>query len=114
MQLEDKELEGPELEREQRLEVLEQPREEVELPVLVGVEARDIELLHRGRLFEAMQAILAENELNIAALYMPRRETEALEFLQAAVLGKDSLGRFVFAEDRASMLEQALAVLQEN
>jgi hypothetical protein len=115
MQLEDKQLEGPELEREQQLETLEEGEaKETELPVLAGVEVRDAELLHRGRLFDAMQAILAGNELGIGKLYLPQRETEALEFLQAAMTGRDSLGRFVFAEDRATLLEQALAVLQEN
>ncbi|MBX3155756.1 MAG: hypothetical protein KF773_07140 [Deltaproteobacteria bacterium] len=115
MDFEDKKLEGAELEREQRLEVREEVQEqEEELPVLAGEEVRDGELLHRSRLFDAMRSILAGNELGIGNLHLPRRASEALEFLQAAVQGRDARGQFVYAEDRASMLEQALAVLQEN
>jgi hypothetical protein len=47
-------------------------------------------------------------------LYLPQRETRALEALQAAVTGHDSVGEFVFADDRRALLEQALAVLQQN
>jgi hypothetical protein len=45
---------------------------------------------------------------------LPQRETHALETLQAAVKGSDEKGEFIFAEDRRSLLEQALAVLQQN
>ncbi len=115
MRLEDKELEGPELEREQRLEVLEEGEEtEHELPALALAQVEDVELAHRSRLFDALQLILAGEELDISHLYLPQRETHALEFLQAAVTGRDTMGMFVFAEDRASLLEQSLAVLQQN
>lgn len=114
MRAEEKELEGPELERAQRLETdVEQGHEE--LPVLASEEVQDLELAHRGRLFDALQLILARGELNVGLLNLPQRETRALEFLQTAVTGRDvNLGKFVYAEDRSAMLEQALAVLQQN
>ncbi|HEU0033264.1 MAG TPA: hypothetical protein VFQ53_21675 [Kofleriaceae bacterium] len=115
MRAEDKELEGPELEREQRLEEENNLREQDELPVLAGEEVADLELGHRGRLFDALQLILAREQINISLLQLPQRETHALEFLQTAVSGRDvHLGDFVYAEDRRALLEQALAVLQQN
>ncbi|HEY5938674.1 MAG TPA: hypothetical protein VIU61_28680, partial [Kofleriaceae bacterium] len=114
MRAEEKELEGPELEREVGLEVEEAKEEEEEMPILAAEEVVDAELLHKGRLFDALQLILADEELNISLLYLPQREANALEFLQAAVTGQDSMGEFVFAEDRGVLLEQALAVLQAN
>ncbi len=119
MRIEDKELEGPDLEREERLEeetsAQHAEEEEEELPVMGGgEELRDVELDHRSRLFEALRLILAEEEVTVSLLYLPQRETHALEALQAAVSGQDSVGEFVFAEDRRSLLEQALAVLQQN
>src|SRR5262245_32594010 len=105
MRLEDKQLEGPELEREEGLEKHEDgPSEQTALPVLVGEEARDVGLLHRGRVLDAMQAMLARSDVDVGALYLPQRESEALTFLKTAVSGEDSLGRFVYAEDRASLL----------
>lgn len=114
MRVEDKELEGPELEREQRVESAAQEREEAPLPVLAGDEIRDVGLEHRSRVLDALQLILAREQVNLGLLYLPARETQALEALQAAVTGADSVGEFVFAEDRRSLLEQALAVLQQN
>jgi hypothetical protein len=110
----EKQLEGPELEREVGLEVEEAQEEEEEMPILSVEETKDAELAHRGRLFDAIQLILADEKLNISLLYLPQREANALEFLQAAVTGEDSMGEFVFAEDRGVLLEQALAVLQAN
>jgi hypothetical protein len=110
---EEKELEGPELEREERTH--EPAEHEVEeLPELGGEELRDIELPHRSTLFEALRLVLAGEEVRIDMLYLPQRETRALEALQAAVTGHDSVGEFVFADDRRALLEQALAVLQQN
>jgi hypothetical protein len=109
---EDKELEGPELERA-GLEVVEIARAD-ELPVFAGEEFQDLELAHRGRLFDALTLILAREQLDISLLYLPQRETHALEFLQTAVTGRDGMGEFVYAENRSVMLEQALAVLQQN
>ncbi len=113
MRAEEKEVEGPELEREERTH---EPagHEEEELPVLGGEELRDAELPHRSTLFEALRLVLAGEEVRVDMLYLPQRETRALEALQAAVTGRDSVGEFVFAEDRRALLEQALAVLQQN
>ncbi|HSK00144.1 MAG TPA: hypothetical protein VK932_02840, partial [Kofleriaceae bacterium] len=113
MRAEEKELEGPELEREERTH---EPaaHEEEELPELGGEELRDVELPHRSTLFEALRLVIAGEEVRVDMLYLPQRETRALEALQAAVTGRDSLGDFVFAEDRRPLLEQALAVLQQN
>lgn len=117
MRLEDKELEGPDLEREQGLEKLEDETHEndKELPEHAGTELIDAELAHRDRLFDALQLILAKEDVSIPMLYLPQREAQALEALQAAVTGRDrSMNTFVFAEDRKSLLEQALSVLQQN
>ena len=114
MRADEKQLEGPELEREVGLEVEEVQEEEEEMPILSVEQTKDAELMHRGRLFDAIQLILADEKLNISLLYLPQREANALEFLQAAVTGEDTMGEFVFAEDRGVLLEQALAVLQTN
>lgn len=115
MRAEDKELEGPDLEREQRVESSRrEAHEEEELPEVVGEEMQDVSFDHRSRLFDALRLVLAGEEVNLTLLYLPQRETHALEALQAAVTGSDSMGEFVFAEDRRGLLEQALAVLQQN
>jgi hypothetical protein len=114
---EEKELEGPELAREPALEVVEEVsrEDEEELPVFASEEVVDVELAHRSRVLDALALILSGAEVNISLLYLPKRETEALEFLKTAVTGHDTnLGNFVYAEDRALMLEQSLAVLQQN
>jgi hypothetical protein len=112
---EEKELEGPELEREQSLESMrEAESEQEELPEIAGEQQRDAGFESRSRLLDALQLILAGEEVNVTLLYLPQRETHALETLQAAVKGSDEKGEFVFAEDRRSLLEQALAVLQQN
>jgi hypothetical protein len=110
---EEKELEGPELEREERTR---EPaaHEEEALPAFGGEVLRDLELAHRSTLFDALRLVLAGENVTISLLYLPQRETHALEALQAAVTGRDSVGEFVFAEDRRGLLEQALAVLQQN
>lgn len=116
MRLEEKELEGPDLEREQRLEELEDETREndKEMPEHAGPEVES-ETAARSRMFDALQAILAGENLSIPMLYLPQREALALEALQSAVSGRDrSMNTFVFAEDRKSLLEQALAVLQQN
>jgi hypothetical protein len=117
VRVEDKELEGPDLEREQRLEVIDEvtDEEKEELPVLASEEVVDLELVHRGRLFDALALILADEQVTVSLLGLPKREAQALEFLQTAVTGRDvHMGEFVYAEDRKPMLEQALAVLQQN
>ncbi len=114
MRVEDKELEGPELERAHRLEVEDARRGEEELPVFAGEEVQDLELEHRGRLLDAIQRIMRGEQLTLSQLQLPQRATFALEFLQTAASGRDGLGEFVYAEDRRALLEQALAVLQQN
>lgn len=117
MRLEDKELEGPDLEREQGLEKLEDETHEndKELPEHAGTELIDASLAHRERMFDALQLILAREDVSVPMLYLPQREALALEALQAAVTGRDrSMNTFLFAEDRKSLLEQALSVLQQN
>lgn len=113
MRAEDKELEGPDLEREEQTREA-AAHEEEELPAIGGEAVREIEPSHRSTLFDALRLILAGDQVTVALLYLPQRETQALEALQAAVTGQDSIGEFVFAEDRKALLEQALAVLQEN
>jgi hypothetical protein len=110
---EEKELEGQELEREERTRE-EAAHEEEELPAIGGEVVRDVELEHRSTLFDALRLILAGEEVTVSLLYLPQRETHALEALQTAVKGHDSVGEFVFAEDRSALLEQALGVLQQN
>lgn len=112
MRAEERELEGQDLEREQGLE--EEVAHEEELPVLAGDEVRDLELAHRSVLFDALRLVLDGAQINISTLYLPARETAALEALRTAVEGHDSVGEFVFAEDRSALFEQALAVLQQN
>jgi hypothetical protein len=112
---EEKELEGPDLEREQRVEASHrEEHEEEELPVDVTETVRDASFEHRSHVMDALQLILAGEKVNITLFYLPQREQLALEALQAAVTGSDSMGEFVFAEDRRGLLEQALAVLQQN
>ena len=113
MRAEDKELEGPDLQREEQTRQ-ETAHEEEELPAIGGEAVRDLELEHRSTLFDALRLVLAGEHVTVSLLYLPQRETHALEALQAAVNGQDSVGEFVFAEDRGALLEQALAVLQEN
>jgi len=106
----EKHLEGAELDRELRQE----ERKDDELPV-VTEELIDLELAHRGRVVDALQLILANEELAVSRLGLPQREERALAALQAAVAGRDpTMGTFVYAEDRQRLLEQALAVLQQN
>lgn len=114
MEKADKELEGPNLAREQEWEAGREAHEVEELPESVGEEVRDTGFDHRSRLFDALRLILAGEQVNVTLFYLPQREAHALEALQAAVEGTDSMGEFVFAEDRRALLEQSLAVLQQN
>jgi hypothetical protein len=115
MRAEDKEVDGPELEREterQRDSELEKEDEE-ELAELSSVDERDAE--HRDQVITAMRMILERDNIVVDELKLPARELKALEALKAAVDGKDGkLSQFVYATDRKNLLEQALAVLQPN
>ena len=70
------------------------------------VSARDPELL------AAVRDVLDKKPVIARALGLPERETKALEMLQTAVSARNHLDKWVYAEDRQQMLEQALAVLQ--
>jgi len=112
MRAEEKVVDGPELEREEEKESLEQEDVE-ELPALVDEEVVDRELEHREALLSATRRIFACETIIVDTLQLPARELRALEFLQAAVEGRDrDFAKFVYAEDRRDMLEQALAVLE--
>lgn len=115
MRAEDKYLDGPELERAQRREQREQ-REEAdhELPETAGETEISAEVVSRDRLLGAVHAILDDAHLSVAELGLPARTTNALEFLRVAVRGRDGRDEFVYASDRRTMLEQSLAVLQQN
>jgi hypothetical protein len=89
-------------------------RTEGALPEIAGEETRDIERQRGTRLIDAMRQILAGDDLQISWLGLPTREAKALEGLKAAVTGRNEQNMFVYAEDRRSLLEQALAVLQPN
>lgn len=115
MQKEDKELEGPDLARDQQFEAARtEAHEQEELPEAVTETVRDAGFNHRSRLLDALRLILAGEQVNVTLFYLPQREAHALEALQSAVKGADSMGEFVFAEDRQALLEQSLAVLQQN
>lgn len=114
MRAEEKEVEGPAVEREVGLEKLDEAAEHEALPEIGGEELRDVERPEGTLLLDAMRQILKNEPLNIEQLVLPARELRALDALQKAVSGKDDRNMFVFAEDRKSMLEQALAVLQPN
>lgn len=117
MRVDEKQVDGPDLERQEEQEetLLNEQREEAELPEMAGDEVRDVAQDRNRQLLTAMQMIVDKKHLNVTHLRLPQRETMALEALQAAVHGRTTnLDQFVFASDRRSLLEQALAVLQPN
>jgi hypothetical protein len=109
---EEKVVDGPELERDEGKESLED--EDVEaLPELVDEQVVDREVEHRDQVLAATRAIFARETIVVDTLQLPKRELIALEFLKAAVDGRDrDLAKWIYAEDRRDMLEQALAVLE--
>ena len=116
MRAEEKEVDGAELERAQRLTESELEKgDDEELPEVVADEERDLQREERGGLLEAMRAILARQHVVVDELQLPAHELRALEALKAAVDGRDpKLAMFVYASDRRSLLEQALTVLESN
>jgi len=114
MRVEDKAIDGLDLERERDRELTPLEREEDELPENARDEIAGLSRSQGSDVLSAIQAILnGDRNVEVAKLNLPERETRALEALQAAVTGKQpGSGTFVFAEDRENMLEQALAVLQ--
>jgi hypothetical protein len=112
---EENQVDGRELEREQRLAESELEKgEDEELPEVIAEGQRDLAPTDRGALVEAMREILAGHDVVVDVLKLPAHELRALAALQAAVEGRDALHAFVFASDRRAMLEQALVVLQPN
>ena len=114
MRVEDKAVDGLDLERERDRELTPLEREEDQLPENARDEVAGLSRSAGSEVLSAIQAILnGDRAVEVAKLNLPEREARALEALQAAVTGKQpGTGTFVFAEDRESMLEQALAVLQ--
>jgi len=113
---EEKEVDGLELERAEHLRSteLEKPDEE-RLEAGEGEELRDVDLEHRDDVLAVMQTILAGEQVVINDLPFPAKELRALAALKAAVDGRDGeLSQFVYASDRAELLEQALGVLQPS
>ena len=117
MQVEDKQLQSADLDRDelkQRQRGLEQ-EEDAELRQLAGEEVIDAGKDHAGKVLAAMEAILDQRSVTVSSLQLPQREAKALEYLQSAVGGtRTNQGTYVFASDRRDLLEQALAVLQPN
>jgi hypothetical protein len=112
---EDKEIDGPDLEhaeeRKRENELVEE--KEDELHDLDGLPETTLDPARSGTVLAAMRQVLAGDQLVINDLPLDRRHLAALEALKTAVEGKDQeLSRFVYAEDRRTLLEQALAVLQ--
>lgn len=112
MRFDEKDLDGPEELLEQGLrenELVEADEEdlgEVKLGEVLAEERENLVMI-------AMREILEGRHIVINDLALPQRELMALEALKTAVEGKDQkLSRFVFADDRRDLLEQALAVLQ--
>jgi hypothetical protein len=116
VRVDEKQVDGLDLEhQEEQHEALLAETKEAELPKLAGEEVHDLDKERADQLMVAMRMILERKHLNVTHLRMPQRETLALEALQAAVNGRSTnIDRFVYASDRRSMLEQALAVLQPN
>ncbi|HTR54346.1 MAG TPA: hypothetical protein VMJ10_26820 [Kofleriaceae bacterium] len=116
MRAQDKEVDGRELEREQRLAESElDKRDDDELPEVHAEQQRDLARGERAGLLAAMRAILDGEHVIVATLHLPAHELRALEALQEAVEGRDTqLDMFVYATDRRGLLEQALAILQPN
>ena len=115
MRQEDKQVDGPELEqaeeRKRENELIEE-RDDA-LYDLDGQPERTVDREQSSAVIAAMKTVLAGEQLVINDLKLDKRHQIALEALKTAVEGKDqSLAQFVYAEDRRTLLEQALAVLQ--
>ena len=118
MRQEDKEVDGPELEqaeeRKRENELVSQDDEE-----LLDLDGKPYEMEkdreRSGSVVAAMRDILEGRHIVINDLDLSQRELKALEALKTATTGKSGdLDKFVYAEDRRTLLEQALAVLQPD
>jgi hypothetical protein len=115
---EDKQVDGPELEqaeeRKRETELVEEDEEE-----LLDLDGKPYEMEHDrergGAAIAAMRHILEGRHIVINDLDLSQRELKALEALKTAKTGKSGdLDKFVYAEDRRTLLEQALAVFQPD
>jgi hypothetical protein len=114
---EDKEVDGFELERaeerKRESELIEE--KEDELHELDGQREIARDRSRTDAITGAMQRILRREHIVLGELDLDRRELRALDALKTAVDGRDQeLSAFVYAEDRRTLLEQALAVLQPD
>lgn len=113
MRYDEKQVDGPELERLPQLErknELQKERED-ELPILDR--SRRLDGASEALMVATMRAIFERRTVVVNDIQLPQRELRALEALQAAVTGRDEkLSQFVYARDRRHLLERALAVLQ--
>jgi hypothetical protein len=112
---EDKQVDGPELERaEERKRESELVEEKDDaLYDLDGQPEHTVDREQSSGVVAAMKTIMKGEQIVINDLKLSKRHQTALEALKTAVEGKDqSLSQFVYAEDRRTLLEQALAVLQ--
>jgi hypothetical protein len=112
-----KEVDGFELERaeerKRESELIESDEEE--LLDLDGKPEFERDLDRTAVIAGAMHEILEREHLVLDELELDQRELRALAALKTAVDGRDQdINGFVFAEDRRTLLEQALAVLQPD
>lgn len=117
MRQEQKEVDGFELERaeERRRETELVAEDEDQLYDLDGLPEYHRDEERAATVSGAMQKIVAREHIVIDELQLDRRELLALEAIKTAVEGRDQqINGFVFAEDRRTLLEQALAVLQPD
>lgn len=115
MRQEDKEVDGPELEHaEERKRENELIREkDDELYDLDGKPETWVQEGNSTTVVAAMRTILAGEIIVLDELDLSKRHLTALEAFKTAVEGRDQkLHRFVYAEDRSTLLEQSLGVLQ--
>ena len=117
MRQEDKEVDGFELEqaeeRKRESELIEDDEEQ--LTDLDGKPEHERDEERSTSVVGAMHKILEGEHIVLNDLKLPQRELKALEALKTAVEGRDqNLNGFVYAEDRRTLLEQALAVLQPD
>jgi hypothetical protein len=115
---EEKQVDGPDLEqaeeRKRETELVEENEEE-----LLDLDGKPYEMEtdreQGGAAVAAMRHILEGRNIVINDLDLSQRELKALEALKTAKTGKSGdLDKFVYAEDRRTLLEQALAVLQPD
>lgn len=116
MRIEEKRVDGPDLERTaEQQETLLAEKKDADLPELAGEEVRDTDGGRKDQLLGLMRMIFEDKDVEIEQLALPQRETIALGALHSAVHGRRTNHEtFLFAADRRSLLEQALAVLQPN